>query len=479
MYLHRKKNRTKISSLVSLLNLVGGTAVSQIILLLALPIITHLYTPEDFGVFAIFTSILTIIIPFATLRLEKAIFLCEETAEEVGVASLILSSAIVIAIITGLMGWSLVEFFNLDYGLLWILYLPAGVLVTSIYRLTQNQYLLHQELKSVSTMNISKSLKIVFLQISLPFLGAYGLVIGSVVSNIYEGNRYWLNLRYFFDSKYEKLKLYAIKHQSFPKYDIWYASLLTLAQQSVTIILGIAFGPTTAGLYAFSQRVVAAPTGLLATSFGQLFSSKSLAHYRKGELTKFFLLYYNAVAKIGSLIALLVILFSAPLLKALFSEEWNGAIIYVQILSVLVMFRFFTTPFTYLFALLNEQKVGVYFQSGNLIFRLLATVLGVYFYSVEFLLFNLSVVSAFLYMGMLYYFARQLDVPYYKIIISIVDGLFRASVFCLPIYFFVYSNDYGMFGISASIIIATFLMFLLYRDVVLSLMSNKWQGKNE
>lgn len=38
--------------------LAGGTAVGQAIVVLASPILTRLYTPEDFGVLAVYTSFL-------------------------------------------------------------------------------------------------------------------------------------------------------------------------------------------------------------------------------------------------------------------------------------------------------------------------------------------------------------------------------------------------------------------------------------
>jgi len=135
------------------------------------------------------------------------------------------------------------------------------------------------------------------------------------------------------------------------------------------------------------------------------------------------------------------------------------------------MFRFFATPFSYIFAILGKQKVGMFFQAGNLVLRLLAVMIGVFFSSVELLLLNLSVVSAFLYMSMLFFFARKLDIQYYKIIVGVVDGLFRASIFCMPIYFLAYINVYGVSGVVLSILTAIVLMFLLYKDLMFSLIS--------
>ncbi len=53
--------------------LIGATAVAQLILILSMPLLTRLYTPEDFGLLAIYSSILAVISVVASLCYESAI----------------------------------------------------------------------------------------------------------------------------------------------------------------------------------------------------------------------------------------------------------------------------------------------------------------------------------------------------------------------------------------------------------------------
>ena len=55
--------------------LMTGTAISQAIPVAITPILTRIYTPEDFGTFALYLSLLTIFSVFATARYEMAIIL--------------------------------------------------------------------------------------------------------------------------------------------------------------------------------------------------------------------------------------------------------------------------------------------------------------------------------------------------------------------------------------------------------------------
>ena len=53
--------------------LIKGTTLAQLIVILASPILTRIYTPEDFGVFALFSSALLILGAVATGKYELAL----------------------------------------------------------------------------------------------------------------------------------------------------------------------------------------------------------------------------------------------------------------------------------------------------------------------------------------------------------------------------------------------------------------------
>src|SRR5690554_3794926 len=57
--------------------LVSGTLIAKLIGLLTTPIVSRLYTPQDFGEYAIITSVAIIIQSFVTLGLNSAIMVAE------------------------------------------------------------------------------------------------------------------------------------------------------------------------------------------------------------------------------------------------------------------------------------------------------------------------------------------------------------------------------------------------------------------
>ena len=68
--------------------LVGGTAGAQLLTVLAAPLLTRLYSPEDFGLLAVYASLLALIGVISSLRYELAIPLPEDDTEAANVAVL-------------------------------------------------------------------------------------------------------------------------------------------------------------------------------------------------------------------------------------------------------------------------------------------------------------------------------------------------------------------------------------------------------
>ena len=80
--------------------LAGGTAAGQAIIVAASPILTRLYTPEDFGVLAVYASLLSILGVVASLRYELAIPLPESDEEAANVTVLSLVVVLGMALVT-------------------------------------------------------------------------------------------------------------------------------------------------------------------------------------------------------------------------------------------------------------------------------------------------------------------------------------------------------------------------------------------
>ena len=65
--------------LKNVITLISGTAISQIIVILISPVLTRLYTPNEFGLFGAFMAIVSIISTFINGRYDLAIIEARES----------------------------------------------------------------------------------------------------------------------------------------------------------------------------------------------------------------------------------------------------------------------------------------------------------------------------------------------------------------------------------------------------------------
>jgi len=72
----------------NVLTLITGTAIAQVIPIAISPILTRIYTPEEFGIYAIFVSIILIFSVISNGRYELAVVLPEKDEDAINVFAL-------------------------------------------------------------------------------------------------------------------------------------------------------------------------------------------------------------------------------------------------------------------------------------------------------------------------------------------------------------------------------------------------------
>ena len=85
--------------------LMTGSAFGQLLVLAASPLLTRLYTPEDFGVLGVFTALLMIFGIAVSLRYELAIPLAEDDARMVNLLALSLVLTLLVSSLFGVSVW--------------------------------------------------------------------------------------------------------------------------------------------------------------------------------------------------------------------------------------------------------------------------------------------------------------------------------------------------------------------------------------
>ena len=88
-----------------MVTLASGTAIAQLLLALAMPALTRLYTPADYGTLAVYSSTLTVLLVLASLRYEAAIPLPEDEEVAGSLLALTLIVLAAMAVLVALLVW--------------------------------------------------------------------------------------------------------------------------------------------------------------------------------------------------------------------------------------------------------------------------------------------------------------------------------------------------------------------------------------
>ena len=121
--------------------LVGGSAFAQLLAILVLPILTRVYSPEEFASFAVYSSILNILIVISCLRFEIAIPLPkdDETAFFLFILALLsnIFITVLIVLLVFLFQVPLLNFIQQPQLKPYIWFIPAGVFFAGLYTALQ------------------------------------------------------------------------------------------------------------------------------------------------------------------------------------------------------------------------------------------------------------------------------------------------------------------------------------------------------
>jgi len=318
----------------SVVVLAGGTVVGQAILVLASPILTRLYTPEDLGLLGLFTSFLNVAVVAVTLRYEGAI-VAAQTEDDA--AYLIAGSLIATVIISAPLSLGLyvmIQFDIFSFGTfpIWTVLLAYPALVlTALFTVLRYWFLREQMFGVVTKVFVIQSVVRTIVQVALGLLsfGWAGLFLGDLAGRG-SGNGRLLRLAWAdLSTRYRQFKLDAmfkvLKAQyKYPVYNLPSTIINTLViSLPIPMISGV-YGAAAAGFFTLVQRVLSLPLSIVGRSVADAFHSHLAVYARdkSGEAKRFFLRAAAGLALVGLVPTVVLALFGPQLFRIIFGPQW-------------------------------------------------------------------------------------------------------------------------------------------------------------
>ena len=371
----------------------AGTILAQGIAIAAAPILTRMFTPGDFGVQAIFISLVDIFVIVLTLQYDMAIILPSEDQQAKQLAGLALRLAgklliwslpvaflfliipglnlpfwknippyvVVMALVSAfvLAVKKVLNYWNIRQKsfLVIAIALISGALLAAIFKISAGYFMARPGVLITGVL-LSHCINILF-QVKL---GRNEGLLKEGLAAITAENRYQEVFREYSD---------------FPKFRLP-QSLLNVFGKNIPVILLISLlGPAVGGFYALANRVVNLPGILISESIKKVFYQKASEFHVKGTgLFRLILKTTLGLAVVGLIPFGALIIFSPWLFGIVFGPEWRMAGIYASYLAIWMYVVFCNTPVLAAIPVLRRQRRYLFFNLGILVIISSAVIVG-------------------------------------------------------------------------------------------------------
>jgi O-antigen/teichoic acid export membrane protein len=359
-------------ALGQVLTLLGGAVAAQAVALAVSPLLTRLYTPEQFGVFALFASLVTLIATGATGRYELAIIVPPGEGEALQLArlALLLAGAVSLAVLalSGLAGARLAAWAGEPQLQPWVLLVPLSVALTAAYAVGTSLANRRQAYRRLAASRVAQSGVTALASVGLGALawGSPGLMLGAVLGQAVAAALVLRGApRHAAPAPdLQSLKATAARHAEFPRINLPHALLDAGQASAVLALLGAAYGGAVLGAYALALRVARTPLAMLGSSVGQVFQQRAARLAESGADLR--PLVRRTLARL-LLIAVpfaLAMLLAPPLFAAVFGPAWREAGECARVLAPWMTMSFATSPLSTLPLILGRQRVAFLYGLG-------------------------------------------------------------------------------------------------------------------
>jgi len=456
--------------------LVGGTASAQILLVLAAPILTRLYTPEDFGLLAVYAGMLALIGVIASLRYELAIPLPEDDVEAANVAILslllVVISTALTAVLALMLGTPIAELLGVPLlsNYLWLL--PVGVFLSGAYTVFNYWSVRTKCFSIIARTKLSQAIATLAVQLATFKFGGIGLLLGQVAGQSVGTTtlaRPALAMLAFKKISWNGVKKVARRYRRFPIFSTWEGLFNVSSHQLGTVGIAFFFGVGVAGIYALAHRVLSLPMSLIGGAIGQVFFSSAANASRDGGLGLLFSDLHSKLAHIGLPLAFLLIMVGPELFGKAFGADWRQAGEFARYMAPWLYLQFISSPLSIVFCVKEQQLQGMSWQLILFGSRLCAILIGGFWLrDVEVIIILFSAASAISYLILIIWTARLSNCSVLNIAASTLSAAAISLVCVLPLIIssriFLAATNTWIYALGISLILIAFRYLILLRS---------------
>lgn len=389
----RSKGKGFLSDILTTLS---GTAGSQCLMLLALPVLARLYSPADFGTLAAFFAFTSIIGNNAALRYDQAVVSAASSRNVEDILALCVSLVCATTVVTYL-GLKIVaprvlSLLGIDTQLISPLLIACDIFASGLWSVLTHWAVSRREFQLLAGARIAMAGANITVGLTAGWLlswGGMGLIAGQIASDIvyaafllygtFRVPQFPLRIANFHPAR---LWGAAYANRKFPFFSLPGGFFNQAAVQIPILLISTWFMPTVVGFFAITQRILGAPVQFIGKAFSQVFFERvarekaraGVAHELLAEAFLYLLLFILPIAVLLSITAPYLFVYAL-------GEEWHNASIFLRILIPMYVLKFAVNPISQAIIVFDRQELGMFWQLALCIAGVTSIAIGVFFQS--------------------------------------------------------------------------------------------------
>ncbi len=346
--------------------LVSGTAIAQLFVIGFQSVLRRIYSPADFGAFAVYMSVVGILATVSSLRYEQTILLPEKRIDSIKLFKLSAILALVFSVLSFLIFLLFqnifIEWLNFPRAYVsWFLVIPLTIFVFNVSQ-ALNFFLIREKRFSLSSSNkVIRRTGEGITQSALGYLGkSFGLVVGDLIGQtlIIIRTLFKNSVSFKGNFKYIEYLEIAKRYKAFPLKNGLPSLFNAFSLLLPVIILNRLFNEQITGYFDLARMVLIIPLSLVTASLSQVLLQRFTERRNFNQSIK-----KEALGTFASLLVfalafgIIIQFFGEALFKFVFGNQWGASGIYASILVWAFAFKFVVSPFNICFTAF--EKIGI------------------------------------------------------------------------------------------------------------------------
>lgn len=368
--------------------LLTASVIVQIIGLLVYPILTRLYSPENFGLINLFLSISGVLAIFSTAEFQYSIVLPKSEKCAVAcfhVSAIIACAFFVILLATIPFSESIAQIFNAPDLAHWYWGIPIFVLFSSLWTLLNYWYTRKKQFGAISKYQITQCLTNAGAKCGFGFAGFLngGLIFSALLSpfialcfSIANTSKEFIK-PLFVIKKEENFKALR-EYSNFPKYALPRAIINYVSCNLLILLLTPVFGLTEIGFLGMALTLAFRPINMISESLYKVFYQKTAEHVQNNEhIIDFFKKYFFAIFLCVIPLLAIIGFFINEIIVFLLGSMWSETADIILYMMPWLIATCFFSPICYLADIFQKQNIGLLFEILLILARLAGIFIGI------------------------------------------------------------------------------------------------------